>query len=208
MPRWYVLRDDQPIGPFSEEQVRADILSGQIRPSEKLARMGTSKWLDQQAIPEFEDVFWSSPERPLPVSTSQYTGPSVAPARPPEITPATRTAAVPQPPPPPPVHYHYHVASSAPPSVSGRATKDKTTAGVLALLLGGLGVHHFYLGNIGLGIMYFIIWFFGFITAFVVVGLFFVWIPGMLAFIEAIIFFTKPEAQFQRNYQNWFCSGP
>jgi len=106
------------------------------------------------------------------------------------------------------VHYHYHVASSAPPSVSGRATKDKTTAGVLALLLGGLGVHHFYLGNIGLGIMYFIIWFFGFITAFVVVGLFFVWIPGMLAFIEAIIFFTKPEAQFQRNYQNWFCSGP
>jgi len=96
---------------------------------------------------------------------------------------------------------------AAPAGASGRPRKDRTTAGILALLLRGLGLHHFYLGNIGLGIMYFVVWLFGFITSFFVVGLFFVWIPSLLAFIEAIIFFTKPDDQFQRNCQNWFCTG-
>lgn len=30
--------------------------------------------------------------------------------------------------------------------------KDKTTAGILALLLGGIGAHKFYLGRTGLGL--------------------------------------------------------
>jgi|GEM_PF-2491058 len=31
--------------------------------------------------------------------------------------------------------------------------KDKTTAGILAILLGWLGVHHFYLGSTGAGVV-------------------------------------------------------
>ncbi len=34
--------------------------------------------------------------------------------------------------------------------------KDPTTALLLALFLGGLGIHHFYLNKIGLGILYLI----------------------------------------------------
>src|SRR5688500_4448219 len=34
------------------------------------------------------------------------------------------------------------------------STKIKTTAGILAILLGGLGIHKFYLGKIGMGILY------------------------------------------------------
>lgn len=49
--------------------------------------------------------------------------------------------------------------------------KSRTTATVLALLLGGIGAHHFYLGKIGLGVLY----------------LLFVWtlVPAMLGVLEA-----------------------
>lgn len=36
----------------------------------------------------------------------------------------------------------------------GQPSKDKTTAALLAILLGGIGAHHFYLGNIGRGVIY------------------------------------------------------
>ena len=32
--------------------------------------------------------------------------------------------------------------------------KDKVTAGILAIILGGIGVHKFYLDQIGMGILY------------------------------------------------------
>lgn len=58
---------------------------------------------------------------------------------------------------------------------------DKVVYCILALLLGGYGIHKFYAGKIGLGILYLI----------------FCWtfIPGMIAFIEFIIALTKqPDA--------------
>jgi hypothetical protein len=60
--------------------------------------------------------------------------------------------------------------------------KDKTTAGVLALLLGGVGAHKFYLGQTGAGIVY----------------LLFCWtlIPGIVGFIEGISLLTMNQAMF------------
>jgi hypothetical protein len=51
-----------------------------------------------------------------------------------------------------------------------RERKDATVAILLALFLGGLGAHHFYLGNVGIGILYAV----------------FVWtfIPSLIALIE------------------------
>jgi hypothetical protein len=56
-----------------------------------------------------------------------------------------------------------------------RVRKDATTGIVLALFLGGLGAHHFYLGKVGLGVLY----------------VFFCWtfIPAIVALIEC--FFMK-----------------
>src|SRR5206468_356735 len=70
-----------------------------------------------------------------------------------------------------------------PPASGG---KSKTTAGILAILLGGLGVHKFYLGQILMGLLY----------------LFFCWtfIPALVALIEGIIFLTLPEDEFQSRY--------
>ncbi len=69
-----------------------------------------------------------------------------------------------------------HAAPQAQSNAAGRPLKDKTTAGVLALLLGGIGIHKFYLGRPGLGIVYIL----------------FCWtlIPGIIAFVECIIYFT------------------
>jgi TM2 domain-containing membrane protein YozV len=64
--------------------------------------------------------------------------------------------------------------------------KNKSTAGILALLLGGLGVHKFYLGRGGQGVLYLI----------------FCWtfIPAAIAFIEGIIYFTMTDAAFDAKY--------
>ncbi|MHA1745887.1 MAG: NINE protein [Promethearchaeota archaeon] len=67
-----------------------------------------------------------------------------------------------------------------------RPPKDRMVAGILALLLGGLGVHKFYLENIGAGLLY----------------LCFCWtgIPEIIGFIEGIIYLTESDEEFQRNH--------
>jgi TM2 domain-containing membrane protein YozV len=60
--------------------------------------------------------------------------------------------------------------------------KSRVTAGILGILLGGLGVHKFYLGKAGLGIVY----------------LLFCWsgVPAIIGFIEGIIYLTQDDATF------------
>ncbi len=66
-----------------------------------------------------------------------------------------------------------------------RAGKDKVVAGVLALFLGGLGVHRFYLGQ-WWGIFY----------------LLFCWtlIPSIVSFIEGIVFLVTDDLAWQAKY--------
>lgn len=64
--------------------------------------------------------------------------------------------------------------------------RDKVAAGVLGILLGGWGVHKFYLGKIGLGIVY----------------LLFCWtlIPSIIGFIEGIIYLTMTDEAFREKH--------
>lgn len=66
------------------------------------------------------------------------------------------------------------------------AGKDQTLAGVLAILLGGIGVHHFYLGRILLGVVY--------------VLFSFTFIPMLVGIIEGIIYLTMSEEQWRAKY--------
>jgi TM2 domain-containing membrane protein YozV len=51
-------------------------------------------------------------------------------------------------------------------SEMNRVRKDPTVALLLCLLLGGIGAHHFYMGNIGTGVLY-LLFFWTFIPAFI-----------------------------------------
>jgi len=64
--------------------------------------------------------------------------------------------------------------------------KNKTTAIILALLLGGAGIHKFYLGKYLLGILYIV----------------FIWtyIPALLGLIDAIILICMPKEKFDAKY--------
>jgi TM2 domain-containing membrane protein YozV len=66
--------------------------------------------------------------------------------------------------------------------------KNKTTAAIFALFFGGVGVHHFYLGNIGLGVLYLLF--------------FWTFIPALIALVEAIFLFAKSDQEFDRQYNN------
>lgn len=66
--------------------------------------------------------------------------------------------------------------------------KNRTTAGLFALFLGWAGIHRFYLGQTGLGILYFILMFFG--------------VSFILGLIDAIVFFTMDDNEFNRKYNS------
>ncbi|GAB0171883.1 hypothetical protein LSPCS325_53200 [Lysinibacillus sp. CTST325] len=60
--------------------------------------------------------------------------------------------------------------------------KNKTVAGVLAIFLGGIGIHKFYLGKTGQGILYLIF--------------FWTYIPAFIGFIEGVIYLLSNEHNF------------
>ena len=64
--------------------------------------------------------------------------------------------------------------------------RNKTTAGLFALFLGWAGIHRFYLGQVGLGILYFFLMFFG--------------VSFILGLIDAVVFFGMSEEDFNRKY--------
>lgn len=61
--------------------------------------------------------------------------------------------------------------------------KSKIVAGILGIFLGGLGVHKFYLGKIGQGIVYIL----------------FCWtfIPAVIGLIEGIVYLCSNDENFQ-----------
>jgi TM2 domain-containing membrane protein YozV len=61
--------------------------------------------------------------------------------------------------------------------------KSKVAAGILAILLGGIGVHKFYLGKVGMGILYFCFCWTG--------------IPAVLGLIEGIVYLCSNDENFQ-----------
>ena len=65
-------------------------------------------------------------------------------------------------------------------------TKSKILAGFLALLLGGLGAHKFYLGKTGIGFLYLIFCWSG--------------IPAFISLFEALTIWSTSDKDFEREY--------
>ena len=64
---------------------------------------------------------------------------------------------------------------------------NKTTAALLALFLGGLGMHKFYLGRTGMGLIYLV----------------FCWtfVPAIISLVEGIQFLSMSESEFAMKYR-------
>lgn len=60
--------------------------------------------------------------------------------------------------------------------------KNKTTAGILWIVIWGLGAHKFYLGQIGMGILYLVFCWTG--------------IPSIIWLVEGILYLTRTEEEF------------
>ncbi|WP_281231439.1 TM2 domain-containing protein [Flavobacterium gelatinilyticum] len=78
---------------------------------------------------------------------------------------------------------------------SSKPENKKVTAGILAILLGGFGVHKFYLGYSKEGIIQLIL---GLLCG----------VGAVIALIEGIIYLTKSDEDFYQTYQvgqkGWF----
>jgi TM2 domain-containing membrane protein YozV len=66
--------------------------------------------------------------------------------------------------------------------------KNKIAAGLLGIFLGAFGAHHFYLGNTGRGILYFL--------------LFWTIIIPIIGLVEGIMLITMTDEAFDAEYNN------
>lgn len=75
--------------------------------------------------------------------------------------------------------------TNQPPNYPQRAKRSKTLAALLAIFLGGIGAHKFYLGQVGWGLVY----------------LLFSWtsIPIFVGIVEGIIYLSMSDASFEKN---------
>lgn len=79
----------------------------------------------------------------------------------------------------------YYAQQSAPQAGINPAwpIKNKVVAGILGILLGGLGIHKFYMGQIGMGVLYLVFCWTG--------------IPVIVGFIEGIVYLCSNDHNFQ-----------
>ena len=101
-------------------------------------------------------------ESPVPAAPPPPSAPPPSAPTPPQVI------YVPQPPKPP------------------SCDKSKVVAGILAIVFGGIGVHKFYLGRIGQGILYLL--------------LFWTYVPALVGFIEGIVYLCMSDESFCRKF--------
>lgn len=98
-----------------------------------------------------------------------------------QLTPVMQT------PPPPPGSARYDYGDNAF-SASGPEGKSRGVAALLAILLGGLGVHYFYLGKVGAGLL----------TILLTIVTCSLW--DIIILIQGILMFCMTNEEFERKY--------
>jgi TM2 domain-containing membrane protein YozV len=99
-------------------------------------------------------------------------------------------------------------ANPAVPAGHGGTDKSPIAAGLLALFLGGLGIHKFYLGYTSEGVILLVASFLSWVTLIIGIGFIGLMVIGVICLVEAIIYLTKSPEEFQSIYVDrrkpWF----
>ena len=86
--------------------------------------------------------------------------------------------------------------------------KSKIAAGLLAILLGGLGIHKFYLGYTLPGVILLVTTIVGAITSIILIGIFILFATWAIGLVEGILYLTKADDEFEQVYvvqrKQWF----
>jgi len=88
------------------------------------------------------------------------------------------------------------------------ANSKKILTGIIAILLGHLGIHKFILGYNTEGIILLILSLVGYATFCFLIGYFFLFATSIIGLIEGIIYLTKSDEEFYNTYmlnkKAWF----
>lgn len=170
---WYYSIGDDQSGPISVLELRRMISDGQLMPDDRVWKEGMSDWARIRDIAELND------SRRQAALTSPST-PSMGPSG----------------------QHNFCFACGQPTDVRAELCpncgvrqkhldsgdeKNRTVAMVLAFFLGGLGAHHFYLGNSVRGVLYLLF--------------FWTFVPAILALIDFIILACMSESTFKQKYK-------
>jgi TM2 domain-containing membrane protein YozV len=85
--------------------------------------------------------------------------------------------------------------------VTHSGENKKIISGILAIILGSLGIHKYVLGYNKEGTIMLVITLIGVATSCLVVGIFLYSAMGLIGFIEGIIYLTKSDDEFYETYQ-------
>lgn len=175
---WYYVEDQRRVGPLTQTHLKNLFKNGTLSPEDLVWREGFRDWVPASSVPEFQL------HENRPVAPRRRTSPAA------ELQRICLRCGTQDPVGGefcPRCGNRYHTNGM---DVSGLVgsedRKDRIVAGMLALFLGGLGIHHFYLGNTLLGILY----------------LLFCWtfIPALVSFVEGIIFLCTSASSFDAQY--------
>ena len=98
------------------------------------------------------------------------------------------------------VSYATPLAYTSPPPFDQSVSSKKIAAGILGIMLGGLGIHKFVLGFVGPGLILLLV---------TVLTCGFAWpLTHIIGLVEGIVYLTKSDEEFYRTYiverRQWF----
>lgn len=182
MADWYIIYKGQKVGPMTKENIMAYHPTSET----KVWTEGMPDWQPIFAIPELMEMI-NSGRKPAGAPQLQPQ-PQAEPQPQPQQNTTTSTS------------YASSPVSPVSSSNSGTSDKDKTVAGILAILLGCLGIQYFYLGKTNAGIICIVIFVVSLLLYVLVIGFISMIVMGILMLIQGIKMLTMSQAEFEDKY--------
>ncbi|WP_437193413.1 GYF domain-containing protein [Planctomicrobium sp. SH527] len=175
---WYYAEGQRRVGPLALPQLKSQFTTGKLNPDDLVWKDGYRDWVPASSVPElqlFDHQLAVHRQPSVPSSELQRICLRCGTQDPigGEFCPRCGN--------------RYQVRHlNLGELIEPENRKDRNVAAILALLLGGLGIHHFYLGNTLLGILYVL----------------FCWtfIPAFVSFVEGIVFLCTSPSSFNARY--------